>query len=329
LRPDLGRRGYLVLILFFVMGLPLQSTNAQDLRPLISTCGGTSEAHLRWCQETALAVQAAQGALGLAASGGTDLPGSASTLGWRMKGSPRIALSIRGSLTRASAPALKSSGTSPHGETTLTLPSIHISGTVGLFDGLSLGPTLGGFGSIDLTVSTQWIAPPKDRGFQENLTGWGIGTRIGILRESFTLPGISLSAFHRSLGSVDLWEVGEGDPAAAGFDLRVSSLRAVAGKDIWGLGFFGGAGWDRYTGDASLVVTDPEGLGPNSTGAGELRSNRHLFFLGGSMTFLTLQVSTEVGWADGFTPDLPTSFLGGFDPSSRSIFGALAFRLTF
>lgn len=325
----MGRLRFVVSILCAVTAPPLQSAKAQNLPDLISACGGTSGLKLVWCQETALSVQAAQGALGLAASGGTDLPGSASTLGWRMKGSPRFALSIRGSLTRASTPSMKVSGGLPRGETTVSLPSMHLTGTIGLFDGFSLGPTVGGFGSVDLTVSTQWIKPPKRKGFQENVTGWGVGTRIGILRESFSLPGISLSASHRSLGNTSLWEVDDGDPSEARFDLRVSSLRAVVGKDIWGIGFFGGAGWDRYAGDATLVVTDPGGGGLDSTGAGELRSERRLFFIGGSMTFLALQVSAEAGWAAGFTPALPASSEGGFDPSSRSEFGALAFRLTF
>jgi hypothetical protein len=330
LRSVARRWSFVVSTLCVVAGLPLQSTKAQNLSDLISACGGASELHLMWCQETALGVQAAQGALGLAASGGTDLPGSASTLGWRTKGSPRFALSIRGSLTRASTPSMRVSGGLPQGgETTANLLSAHISGTMGLFDGFSLGPTIGGFGSVDLTASTQWIGTPKDKGFHENEMGWGGGVRVGILRESFSLPGISLSAFHRFLGNVSLREVDDGDPAEASFDLGVSSLRAVVGKDLWGIGLFGGAGWDRYTGDVTLHVTDPRFGGFPSTGAGELRSERRLFFIGGSMTFLTLQLSAEIGWAEGFTAALPTSYEDGFDPSSGSEFGALAFRLTF
>jgi hypothetical protein len=101
------------------------------------------------------------------------------------------------------------------------------------------------------------------------------------------------------------------------------------GKDIWGIGFLGGAGWDRYAGDATLVVTDPEEGDNDSTGSGELLSERYLFFFGGSMTFLTLQISAEIGWAGGFDSTLPLSVEGGFDPSSGSEFGSLAFRLTF
>ncbi len=113
-----------------------------------------------------------------------------------------------------------------------------------------------------------------------------------------------------SLLSDDGWEPRlfgariDGDPAEAEFDLRVSSLRGVVGKDIYGIGFFGGAGWDRYEGDATLVVANQEGGVQDSTGSGKLESDRLLFFFGASMTFLALQLSAEAGWAEGFDPEL-------------------------
>jgi len=302
---------------------------AQDLSTLISSCSGVSQLQVSRCQGAALTAQAAQGALGLSASGGTDLPGSASTLGWRTKGSPRFAVSVWGSVARVPIPSLDPGEGLSQGETSPTFPSLHLSGTVGLFDGFSLAPTVGGFGSIDLTASTQWINTPRGEGFMENSTGWGVGTRIGILRESFTLPGISLSAFYRSLGSTELGDLDVGGSIETGFDLGVTSFRGVVGKDLWGVGFFGGAGWDRYGGDATLSVADPTGGSHHSTGSGELRSERYLYFAGGSLTYLTFQIAMEAGWAEGFDPTLPISNEGGFDPSSSSQFGALSFRVTF
>ena len=324
-----GHWGLTFLGLCSLMAALPVSGEAQDLSALISSCGGSSQAQMSSCQSAALSTQAAQGALGLTASGGTDLPGSASTVGWRTKGSPRFAISLWGSVSRAPIPALRSGEEFPQGETSATFPSVHVSGTVGLFDGFSLGPTIGGFGSIDLTASTQWIRTPRDHGFAENNIGWGIGTRIGILRESFSLPGISLSAFYRSLGNTELGNIQEGDPMETGFDLGVTSFRGVVGKDLWGMGFFGGAGWDRYASDADLMVAVPSWGSFPSMGSGELRSDRFLFFAGGSLTYLTLQIAIEAGWAEGFDPTLPISNEGSFDPSSGSEFGALSFRVTF
>jgi hypothetical protein len=226
-------------------------------------------------------------------------------------------------------PALEVEGGFPAGESNLDLPAVHASGTVGVFDGFTLGPTVGGFASLDLTFSTHWIRTPEDRGFHESVLGWGAGARIGVLRESFSLPGITVTAFHRSLGKVDLWDIDGGDPSEAHLDLQVSSARGVIGKDFWGIGVFGGAGWDRYSGDVSLRIADPEGGTSPGNASGNLRSDRYLFFAGASRTFLTLQISGEVGWAQGFDPRLPASYPGGFDPSSSSEFGSLALRLTF
>ncbi|NNM06143.1 MAG: hypothetical protein HKO65_13725 [Gemmatimonadetes bacterium] len=322
-------RGWSLAVALGALALVPGQARGQDLSDLFSSCGVTSPAHLSWCRETALAAQAAQGALGLAASGGIDLPGSASTLGWRTKGSPRFALSFWGSLTRAPFPAMTVEDGSPRGETTATLPALHLSATAGLFDGFSLGPTVGGFGSIDLSVTSQYIWTPKDRGFNDHGIGWGAGARIGILRESFSLPGLSISGFHRFGGSHELWDVAAGDPSAATFDLETSSLRGLLGKDLWGVGLTVGVGWDRYGGEVAVNILDPQGGGSDDSGEGRLESERYLGFLGASRTFLTFQVSGELGWAEGFESTLPLSGQGGFDPAGPSFFGSLALRLTF
>jgi hypothetical protein len=68
--------------------LPPIPVQGQGVGKLAAACGGGTEVILAWCQETALAAQAAQGGLGLAASGGSDMPGSASTLGGDITGRP-------------------------------------------------------------------------------------------------------------------------------------------------------------------------------------------------------------------------------------------------
>jgi len=226
-------------------------------------------------------------------------------------------------------PAPDETGFPPGAEVSAELPSVHLSGTMGVFDGFFLGPTVGGVGSLDVTVSGQWLGTPGDAGFQENLLAWGAGGRIGILRESFSLPGISVSGFYRKVGDTDLWSTQDGSSAESVFDLTVTSFRGVIGKDIWGFGFLAGAGWDRYSGGMNTSVADPEGVEPIVLVDGDLDTDRPIFFIGTSMTFLALQLSGEFGWAPGFESDLAVAADSEFDPSDRSIFGALALRLTF
>ena len=305
----------------------------QGVRELALVCGEGTEVILSWCRETALAAQAAQGGLGLAASGGSDLPGSASTLGWRYHRSPRYSLSARTSFSRISMPALRGGSPLPRGEASFTFPAAHITASAGLFNGFSPAPNVGGVLSLDLNGSGHLVRVPKNKGFRDNLLGLGIGARLGILRESFNLPGLSLSAYHRALGRSGFGSLEGGSPAEARFDLRVSSLRGVVGKDIRGAGFFAGAGWDRYRGDVGIRVTGwaPGLLEPVETASatGDLSSERRLFFLGGSLTYVILQISAEGGWAQGFGTELPDRVAGDFDPHAPSWFGSLALRVTF
>lgn len=303
----------------------------QGVRELALACAEGAEVVLSWCQETALAAQAAQGGLGLAASAGSDMPGSASTLGWRYQRSPRYALTARTSFTRISMPALGGGEPRPRGDASFTFPSVQVSASAGLFNGFSPAPNVGGVFSLDLTGSAHLVRVPKDKGFRDNLLGVGAGARLGILRESFNLPGVSVSAYHRSLGRSGFGSLGGGDPAEARFDVDMSSIRGIVGKDIRGVGLFGGAGWDRYGGDVSIRVTDwrPGPLPSTRSASGNLSSDRRLYFMGASLTYVILQISMEGGWAQGFGTELPDRVAGDFDTHAASWFGSLALRVTF
>ncbi len=301
------------------------SLQAQEIRSLAEACVGTTAALRSLCTEAAMAAQAAQGGLGLAASQGSEVTGAASTLGWRLKGAPRYSLSVRGSSVRGRLPNLALASASRGGET-YTLFAGQVAGSVGVFDGFSPAPTVGGMLSLDLTASAHLISAPKDRGFQDGMLGWGAGARLGLVRESFTLPGVSVSGYYRSLGNNGVGSVAHGAPAEARFDVSVSSFRAIAGKDLWGVGVAGGAGWDRYLG--RTVVRAVSGA-EVSEAEGDLSSDRFLYFVSGTLTYVVLQASAELGWAQGFSSELPPGSAGGFDPSRGSTFGSLAFRLTF
>ena len=86
-----------------------------------------------------------------------------------------------------------------------------------------------------------------------------------------------------------------------------------------------GAGRDVYSTDARIGVADAL-LGSVSVEA-PLKASRALFFGGASLNFLILQLSAELGWANGFSA--PPGYTGAeFDPARGSPFGSLAARLT-
>jgi hypothetical protein len=229
-------------------------------------------------------------------------------------------------LTRSSGPA---GDPAPVSFDDVLLPSLHLSGTLGLFQGFSPEPTVGGVLALDLTASVDKVFAPREIGFKEGLLGWGVGARVGILRESFTLPGVSVSATSRWMGSATVGGLESAGMAEADFDVNVTSLRGVVGKDLLGLGFLAGAGWDRISGDGTIRArvssTGPEGTASST----DLSSKRVVFFGGASMTFLILQVSGEAGWSRALDQELPRSPGGSAFPSKDVYFASVAVRVTF
>ncbi len=305
--------------------------SGQELQELVQRCGGPSGTFQIYCHRAGLSLEGARAGVGTAATLGSETAGSASTFGHRLRRSPRIALSGRVGMTRSTMVGIPEGYGSTGGtsEETLYVPTIHFVGTVGVLNGFSPSPTVGGVLSLDLMGSSHGLFPSKDLGFPKGLWAWGLGARLGILRESFTLPGITLSAARRWMGSTTIGELDGSNPAEAAFDLEVTSFRGTIGKDFLGVGLLAGMGWDRLGGEASLRArvspTGPETL----ANASDLSSKRLVYFLGGSMTFLIAQVSGEIGLSDPRNQALTSEPDGRCFPSGRVVFGSLAFRVTF
>ncbi len=302
----------------------------RSLREMILDCIGAdaSPEGVQACQDGALAVAAGRAALGLAASLGGDFPGLAGTLGRRPGGSPRLTFSARGGWVRGTLPDVASGSRDPSKPSSVTVPSVQAAASLSLLDGLSLTPNLGGVLSLDLLAVGGWVGAPGDQGFADDVLAWGLGARLGLLRESFTLPGLSLSWVHRSLGEVSQGDLLAGDRVAAEYGLTVRSLRAVVGKDLRGTGVLAGVGEDRYSGEVLFRVpggTPGIGLGSASDGPDE---SRRVYFLGASRTYLVLQFSAEVGWAGGRGLTLVDPSATSYDPGSGSWFWTVASRIT-
>ena len=316
----------LLLLAGLLLGDPAE---AQDVASLTVMCGGGGSSSLgAWCQEVALGLQALQRGIGLSVTGGSDLPGSGSTLGRRLGSVPRIAFTLKGNAIRLGTPRILDGAGAPSAKESFFVTSGQLGVRAGVLDGFSLAPTIGGILSLDLYADGSWVRLPGDQGFLESISGYGIGARIGIFRESFTLPGVSLSVTRHSMGSVELGDRTQGDQAALDFDLSATSMRAVASKSILSLALLAGAGWDRYSSDVALIAVDPVTAATGQASASGFNTSRTVYFAGASMTFLVLQISGELGWAGG--SDSPVGRASsGFDPGSGTYFGGVALRLTF
>jgi len=268
--------------------------------------------------------------LGMAVSGGNPVPGTASTLGMRLGSVPRISVGGRITLTGVDFPRVVDLDRG--GETGVTLAGLNVDAAVGLIQGASPLPTLGGVGSVDLLASFGMLPLSSGAGFRSGSRfTWAVGLRGGVFRESFTVPGVSLSAVYRRLARATL-----GDPDLVdtdGFlDLNVSnlSLRAAASKRILGLGLTAGAGYDIYSSSGRFGFVNP-GTGGDAeyrVSYSGFRNNRTSLFANLSYTLLILHLVAELGWQQGtdlISAPLPAN--AQVSTGSR-VFGGLAARLS-
>ncbi|MDE2974096.1 MAG: hypothetical protein OXU64_05130 [Gemmatimonadota bacterium] len=302
--------------------LPRGRTEPEGVAALAEACAGENPGRVSPCRELALAALAFQRGAGLGSALGSDVPGTASTAGHRLGGVPRIAFSVGLAGIRMGMPRVSARSAGGLAEEEV-VTAIGVRGVVaaGIVDGLQLAPGFGGILSVDLTgvFSRLWL--PRDAGFEGPSAAVGLGARIGILRESFTVPGISVSLGRRWHGAV---RAGDGNPGEVEAQLEVTSARAVLGKNWFALGLLAGAGWDRYAGEA--VVSVGGGLDDPGSEGGTLASERTVYFLAGWYNFVISQISAEIGLADGVGSPFPGRS-AGYDPGRRDWFASVSVRV--
>ncbi|MEN8375465.1 MAG: hypothetical protein ABFS34_08455 [Gemmatimonadota bacterium] len=257
----------------------------------------------------------------LVAGGGSPLPGSASTLGKRTAASRHVAIATRVTVGEVLGVRGATSQVAPSVDGTLV--AVGVDAAVALFDGFFAAPTVGGVFSIDALASVGWIGGGGSLDVSDGMT-WALGARLGVLRESFTLPGLTVSAAYRQIARFEAASAGDG-PGWQG-DLDGLSVRLTAGKRLGSVDALVGAGWDRVGGPLSASYTNLAGA-PEVSAVADVDVGRWAGFAGVGWTFLVFQVAAEAGWqagGDGFSDS-------GVDiePSGGRAFGGISFRFTY
>jgi hypothetical protein len=281
-----------------VVGLAPGDARAQD-DELADACAAASSAE---CHVAAAAVRTIHSRVGLALWGGSPVPGTASTHGMRLGSMPRISGSTRIVVLPMELPPLLDRSSSQGVDVLMTGLSTQMS--VGILQGLSPLPTVGGFLSLDAVARGSWLLLPDDQGFDTgSVLAGSVGLRLGILRESFTLPALSLTGtYGRSTGFAF------GDPAGADdgyIDGALSTLGLSAGstKRVGPVSLTAGASLDRYMTEVDFGYAGGP-MGGETAGA---TTDRWSVFGNVSWTFLILHGSLEAGWQQTSTPNgLPT-----------------------
>lgn len=263
-----------------------------------------SSAGRTYCERVGQAVDIAEPRIGIALSGGNPVPGTASTLGMRLGSIPRISVALRATAAFADLPQIETFQST--GNLKFAAPSVDADVSVGVFSGLSVIPTIGGFGSVDVLASAGVLPLPDGKGFTAGKPkSWAVGARVGILRESFTAPGISVSGMYRRTGDITY---GDSTLQTSRSYFRIDdhtawSYRAAISKRIplIGLGTTAGVGIDRYNASSSIAVIDPSLLSGSAirVTADDMKQTHKSAFVNASWTLLVLNVAGELGWQEG------------------------------
>jgi hypothetical protein len=317
-----------------------------------------------WCIQTAQAVTSAQPQLGILLAAGNPLLGAGRAGGgFRIGILPQASVSAKLNLV---LPDLRSAGSGAEpmaGRLNAVAPAISGTAMLGIFPGVSLAPMLAGIGSLDLLAQATYLPfrTLGTAGFEERSPelAYGAGVRVGILRESFLLPGVAVSAMYGRLGDAGFGNVcpgtaqttstnasqgytleqgsctGSGDGRADGdagefsFNLDNISLRAIVSKRVLLLGLAAGVGYDRWESDISFGFRAPRDPRFFRASGLELSSRRWSAFANGVLSLPFVALAAEAGWLEGgaalagFDPSR-----SGFDPRSGLWFGSLGVRLS-
>ena len=293
---------------------------AQSAGDLASTCvGGGGGA--TWCARAAGAGRDLAGYVGLLSGPGSELAGQGSTLGMRLGGMPRIAAAVRAAGLQVEVPSLAAGGA---GDASHSVFGAQTTLALGVFEGFSVLPTVGGVLSVDVIGSASFLFFPSGDGFDGRTDVLSIGARVGILRESFTLPAVTVSASRRFAGRHQLGEVAAGDSAQVAIDPAVTSLRATVSKDLFAFGVMAGVGWDDL--DSETTVRATNGAGGFTSHTGSVNDSRRTYFIGLSRQIAVLAwASAELGWVSGFDP--VTAGAGSSPDTGRTFYGSVALLL--
>lgn len=283
-----------------------------------ASAGGDAAA----CAAGVVAARQVAAQIGLMASPGSEIPGEGSTLGRRLGGMPRVAAWVRGGMNPFGYPAPADPNDAEDAST--WTPSLQIGLGLGLFDGFQLLPTMGGFLSLDVVGQASFLYLSEGAGFADHVNVYSLAARVGLLRESFTLPGVTVSLARRFSGVAELGSVAGGDQLELLADPSVNSLRVTVSKDLFAFGVLAGVGWDGFSSDTALRVTD--GASGSALSQGDIEASRKLYFASvtkqlGILAWLTI----EGGWAGGLDP--VTGYSGGFDPEGSTLFGSVSILL--
>lgn len=208
--------------------------------------------------------------------------------------------------------------------------------TADLGIGVLSGLQSSGFGSVDLLVSASYL-PSYDNvnidiGVPSGSLKFGLGAKVGLMRETATRPGISLSYLDRGLPTVTITgKSGDDRLVLADLSVRSRSWRAVAGKSFLFLGIGGGFGQDSYDSNANITVTvAPRAATPGGSGGpidlGQKLTRNNVFGTAW-INARVFRIVGEIGRVSGGTVETFNAFDAAYPADGPRVFGSLGISI--
>lgn len=362
----------------------LLAVPAQAQQALLASCQGSAptdalagapeqlqtqvtQEYERLCAQAVSAIGDVQPAIGIGFTGGNPVLGTGTTLGTRLGAIPRVSATARVNAAFVKLPDVFAanvghliddpSGADPAMPAleAVGVPVVSIQGdvTLGVLNGFTIAPGIGGLGAVDLLGSVSFLPQIERIGMPQTIINGGGGARIGLLEQGLVAPGISVSAMYRRMGEVGFGAVDSGDPAEFATNLSTWSLRGIVSKGLLAFDVAAGAGYDRYSSDIAAAwelvceTTECRSLDENQDplvlagdAAGELSTAAWNVFANAALDIVVLNLVAEVGYQkpmDGITDqdledselELTQGDLVAGTLSGGNIFGSVGVRVVF
>lgn len=293
-------------------------------------CGPYGGATRRVCDAAVDGTRAFHPIAGLLVSGGNPVLGTAATLG----GLGHFSVTARANAAHVvlPEPGYDGSGTTVPASEELYAPVPVLEGAAGIYGGLPSGLL-----AIDVLASAQLLPTDQidhltvDQGARrigDVALGLGYGARIGITRDLGPLPAVSVSVMRRDIPTIAYGDLAQGDQFHYAVDLHAFNVRLVASKQLATLALAAGVGWDRYTGDATIVVRDQATLAELPQIDLGLKQSRILAFLDAGLDLAALKLVGEAGYQGGKDQKLTTDF-ENVDTTKGKFFAGFGLRVSF
>ncbi|MBW3660242.1 MAG: hypothetical protein KY397_01230 [Gemmatimonadetes bacterium] len=237
------------------------------------------------------AIDDAARGLGQAISGGSPLSAPSAATG----GLGHFSIGASGTVTFMEI----EDPTHEDGTVDFILPTGTLTAAIGIAGGGDLPGGAGGFGAVDILGKVGPVVAREE--IEEGQPLYGLGARVGVLREGALFPSVSVTAYRSWVDDLG-WGEPEADEVSFTGDVGAWSFRADVSKKLLLVTPYAGVGYDRTSIEADYRIPASASTGGEEVrGSIDVSSGHSKAYAGLELPLALLDVSVELGRYDGGT----------------------------